>query len=651
MDYVFLALAEVADPFRMAMLFAGVVIGLVVGVVPGIGGVFGLTLLLPLSYALDPYSAFALLLGVSAVTTTSDTIPAVLMGIPGTVGAVTTVLDGHPMAKAGQGNRALGAAFASSVIGGLFGAGVLIACLPVLHPLLLLLHTADFFAVSCVGLVLVASVSTANRLKGFVALLIGLLASFVGLDPVTATERMTFDTLYLWDGFATGAVFLGLFAVPELIALLERGGLPNVPVKTSRSELLGGAGEALRHWRVIVRSSAIGAVIGAVPGVGVTVIDWIVYRLEEGRGRRAGEPRFGEGNIRGVIAPESANNAKEGGYLIPTLAMGVPGSATMAILLGAFMIHGLTPGPDMLGVNLPVTISFVFYIAIANILGAALCFAFVPQLSVIARISAPTLVSVLLAVVTLAAFQSRNDLGDFVVFVGAALLGNVMRLNGWPRLVLALGFVLGGVVERYFFLAWQAEGPAIMLRPSVIVTVVLSLLLISGFARTPKRQAPPPPPTTAQTTPRAGSSAADVVMSVFFLLCSVGVIASLRTAPFEARMFPVGVAGLCGVISLYSAVVCRPRRRGCRAGGAKLPDPVQSAHWSLRVFACVGMTIGLVYLVGPFTGVFVGVFLSGIVMDGRASVSVLRAGIATALIYVLFQYIAHTLWPTPLFYR
>ena len=208
-------------------------------------------------------------------------------------------------------------------------------------------------------------------LKGFAAAMLGMLLSFVGLDDQTGSTRWTFGQVHFWEGLPIVVVFLGLFGLPELAALLVRGTISDQSTPLSLSRMSVGIRDTLREWTLVLRCSWIGALLGAVPGIGVVVLDWIAYGHAS---RRPGDgPKFGQGNVRGVIAPESANNAKEGGSLIPTIAFGVPGSASMSVLLGAFVIQGLVPGPDMLGKNASVTISMVFSIAIANILGAAIC--------------------------------------------------------------------------------------------------------------------------------------------------------------------------------------------------------------------------------------------------------------------------------------
>lgn len=642
MDAILIALSEVVEPMRLLMLGAGVVFGLIVGVIPGIGGIFGMSLLLPLSYALDPFSAFALLLGMASVTTTSDTIPAVLLGVPGTVGAITTVVDGYPMAQRGEQDRALGAAFMSSLIGGLFGAAVLASLLPVLRPVILSLQTSDFFAICCAGLFFVATVSGPDPLKGLAALCLGGLLSFVGLDAVTASERLTGDFQYLWDGLPITVVFLGLFAVPEIISLLERPPSTMRNSQSSRKAMWGGAREAIKHWRIILRSSVIGSVIGAVPGVGVTVIDWLAYGVEARRKPKdPDEPLFGEGNLRGIIAPESANNAKEGGYLIPTLAIGVPGSPSMALLLSAFMIHGLAPGPTMLTENLPITISFVLFIALANVLGTGLCLIFASRMARLAHLPAATTIPILVSLITLGAFQARNDVGDFLVLIAVALLAEILRKLSWPRAALSLGFVLGPVIERYFFLAMQTTDGPLLARPSIAMLVlVLMVVIVRAILRQISKD-------DARCAMPRRPARNDALLALVMLTAAIWALTTLAALPWEAQLFPSAV---CILLAGAAGLICL-RVKISSAGSKPVHDERVGRGTNNRptmlVFSGITMCFALIYFAGPYPAVFATVTVAGRLAGRPLNIASKQAMLAAGFAFVIFDIIGNTHWPTP----
>ncbi len=470
------AIGLLLEPQRLAFLALGVVIGLILGVIPGLGGLVGLTLLLPFTFDMDPYTALAFLMGLQAVVVTSDTIPAVLFGVPGTVGSAATILDGYPMARRGEAGRAFGAAFTSSVIGGLFGACLLAVSIPILRPVLLHVAMPEVLAFVVFGLSLVAVLSGSTPAKGLVAACIGLLLSTVGDDPQTGELRWTFDTTYLYDGFHVVPLALGLFALPELadMAIARKSIAGDNTTTGSHRNQLRGVVDAFKNLWLVARCSSIGAVLGAIPGIGASVVDWVAYGHAV-RSERGADQSFGKGDVRGVVASESSNNAKEGGALIPTIAFGVPGTASMAILLGAFLIHGINPGPEMLSSRLDITYTLVWSVAIANIIGAGICFAFADQLAKIALVRIGILAPLIIAVTYIGAFQGSKDWGDLYVLLSIGVLGWIMKRQRWPRPPLILGFVLGGIFENSMFISIERYGLDWLFRPVVVILFAVSL--------------------------------------------------------------------------------------------------------------------------------------------------------------------------------
>lgn len=636
MDSVVIALAELIEPFRLLMLFSGVMIGLVIGVVPGLGGIFGLTLLVPLTFGMDPYAAFALLLGMSSVLTTSDTIPAVLIGVPGTVGAMATVLDGHPLAKLGQAARALSAAYTSSMIGGLFGAILLAASIPIMRPMVLALNFGDLLAITIFGLTLVAILSGSSPLKGLIAAVLGVLASYIGLDPQDGVERWTFDLLYLWEGLPIAVIFLGLFGLPELASLLTRGQAQNLAIKPEPGGLRRGVGDALHNWRLVLSSSAIGSFLGAVPGIGVAVIDWIAY------GRAANKPGdgppFGQGNIRGVIAPESANNAKEGGALIPTVALGIPGSAGMAILLGAFTVQGLTPGPGMLTEHTPLLLAMVFSIALANIIGAGLCLGFTPQLAKIAVIPGRVLVPLVVVFIALGAFQSNTDILDFVFLIGFGALGITMKNLEWPRAAFALGFVLGPNLERFSFLTMQLYGWSWLIQP-----VVIALLAISAFAlvrreiaRRRRRDIRP-----AQPYPWA-----NVVFAMGLVAAAGYMLVTATQFTRDAAIFPTVTAALLLALTVGYLGTTTLGATGRADLARKATDSILATE--LRFLLAPVLMALLILAFGHLVASAAFILICGLwYRADRLRWLVVRAALVTLTVYAVFDLLVSQPWPKP----
>ncbi len=473
LDAALQALGLLLEPMRLAILFGGVLIGLAIGTLPGLSGVVGLAILIPFTYHLDPHSAFALLLGMAAVNTSSDLIPAVLFGVPGTVGAAATVIDGHALARRGEAGRAFGAGFTSSLVGGLFGALVLAIAIPVLRPALLAIGSPELLALAIFGMSMVATLSGRAPLKGLTAAGLGLMIAMIGSSQETGTPRWTFDWLYLWDGLPLVPATLGLFAIPELadMAIKRAKIAEHGELDVSLASQWRGVRDVARHWWLVLRCSALGVALGVIPGIGSAVIDWIAYGYAQRTEKNA--ETFGYGDIRGVIAPESSNNAKEGGHLVPTIAFGVPAGASMALLLGAFLIHGLVPGPDMITKHLDVTYLIIWSLTLAHVIGAAICVFCSRWLAKLAEVRAEVLLPIVMSLVFIAAFQGSHGWGDLysVLFFGA--VGWVMKRLGWPRPPMVLGIVIGGIFERYLFISTELYGAGWLLRPIVIAVMVL----------------------------------------------------------------------------------------------------------------------------------------------------------------------------------
>lgn len=476
-------------PLRIVGLFVGVLIGLMLGAIPGLGGLTALAILLPFTFDMDTLLAFAFMLGILSVTNTSDTIPAVLFAVPGTSAAQATILDGHPMARNGEAGRAFGAAYMASLMGGLFGAVALAVSIPVLRPVALAFQSPEFFMLGMVGISMVASLSGASPLKGLIAGSVGLGLGLVGMYATTGEIRWVGDLTQLWEGIPLVPVALGLFGIPEIVDLLIKGKrIADVPDQHMKG-VGAGIRDAFRHWFLVLRCSTIGVWVGATPGLGASVVDWFAYghAIQSEKGAKE---TFGKGDVRGVIAPESANNAKEGGGLIPTVAFGVPGSAAMALLMGAMLIHGIIPGPDMLTKRLDVTFTMVWSIVIANIFGTGLCLLLTSQLARVALMPIDLLAPPVIAVIFLAAFQATRQFSDVVILLIFSVLGWFMKRFGWPRPPMILGLVLSTVLERYLFISTRLFGLSWLYRPGVLVMwVIVALSLYFGFKKSKPKAA------------------------------------------------------------------------------------------------------------------------------------------------------------------
>lgn len=476
-DAIFNAFSELMAVQHMLYLFGGVLLGILVGILPGLGGIVGFSIMLPFLYGMDTTSALAMLIGMVAVIPTSDTFTSVLMGIPGSSASQATVLDGYPMSKRGEAARALGAAFSASLIGGLLGALILSFFIVFARDLITKLGSAELFILGLIGLSMVGVLSGNSLLKGFLAAGVGLLIGSIGSAPATGEFRMTMDSYYLYDGVKLVILGLGVYAVPEIIDLLIQN------QKIAKTGSLGsgwlkGVKDTIKNKWIVARCAPIGAMIGAIPGLGGSVVDWIAYGHVVQTSKD--KSQFGNGDVRGVIAPESANNAKEGGGLVPTLLFGIPGSGSMAVFLGGLTILGIEPGPGMVSENLEVTYTIIWSLAIANVVGTLTCLMLSGHISKVTTIPYGYVAPFMLMIVFFAALQATRSLEDLMLLIGIGAVGTLFKYFDWPRPALLIGFVLAGTVETYYYQAVQFYGWEMLKRPGVIA--LLGLMLFSVLA-------------------------------------------------------------------------------------------------------------------------------------------------------------------------
>ena len=658
------ALLIILDPTRMMYLFGGVCMGLSLGILPGIGGIAGTALLLPFTYNLDPPTAFALLLGLGATTTTADPIAAILFGAPGHAASAATTLDGYPMTRRGEAGRALGASYMAALIGGLFGALLMAVALPILRPIILYIGSPELLGVAVFGISMVAVLSGNAPLRGLTAACFGMMLSMIGTDPQSGTLRWTMDTLYLWDGLPLVPLTLGIFALPELcdLAIGRMAVVQEGTTLDTKSGMLLGVQDCMKHWFLILRCSWLGAAMGAIPGIGASVIDWISYghalRTEKGASET-----FGTGDVRGVIAAESATNAREGGALVPTVAFGVPSSAGMAILLGAFLIHGLVPGPEMLTKHLDITYSMVWSIAIANILGSGLCFAFSGQLAKIATLRYTLFMPGVLSLIYIGAFEASRNWGDVFSLMFFGMLGWAMKHFKWPRPPLVLGFILGGTIERYMFISIQRYGISWMLRPFVVVMFIMAGLSLLR-------------PLLADVRAHGGVKkmvsqwghpmfSAENLFAAALLCLFIAMIAASLEWSFAARIIPT-IVGTGAILFCALSLINDVFGLHERDGGGALAEKSKKIHmdiasktahlptkviltrgflffgWMAGFAACMAL-IGLI----PTVPIFITAFMR---LEGREpwKIVIPMAACVVALIYVVFDQLLAIPWPPTL---
>lgn len=469
-------------PASLLYLTLGMAIGLVIGFLPGLGGLATLALLTPLIVGMDPAEGLAFILGAYGAVSFGGSITAILFNTPGTGEQAVTTFDGYPMARKGQAGRALGVSAAASAFGGIFGVIILVLAIPVALQLITYLRPPEVFALGIIGIMVMGVSNARSRTKGIASGALGLMLSFIGSDPVTGISRMTFGQLELSSGLGITAMTMGLFAVAEMLILYTRGTAiaANMPHKSSRekgSRVIDGVLDVVRNWKLVVQGGSLGAVAGVVPGLGGTVAMFGAYGLAKARAKDPDS--FGKGNPIGVLAPESANNAKEGGSFVPTLAFGIPGTSGMALVIGILLIMGFVPGPDMIENDLDIVFLIAWIMALSNILASFLGLAMAPALAKLAFLRPQLLAPALIAIALMGSFlDTRIGISVGIALV-AGFVGYVFRATGYSLAGLILGFVLGPVVDQNLGLTLQIYGPEFVFRP---ITGGLLLLAIIGTA-------------------------------------------------------------------------------------------------------------------------------------------------------------------------
>ncbi len=475
MDVFFQSLLEVLEPQTLGLMLLGVAIGFAVGILPGLGGAVTLALMLPFVFAMPPVTAFAFLLGMHAVTATTGDITSVLFGIPGEATSAATVLDGYPMTRKGEAGRALGAVLFSSLVGAIFGALVLLVSVPIIRPVVLAFGPPEFLMLTILGLSFIVSLAGRHVLKGFIMAGFGFLVAMVGLDPQLGLPRFALGQLYLWDGINVVPVVVGLFGGAEVLQLMmSKSSIAARKEDPRISGVMQGVRDTFVHWGLTLRASAIGVGIGIIPGMGGAVAQFIAYAHAQQTSKRP--DTFGKGNIEGVLATGAVNNSKEGGSLIPTVAFGIPGSTSMAILLSAFLVTGLVPGPDMLTKNLDVTLSMVWVIVLSNLVAVGVSFLFLRQIARITYVRGTLLVPGLLVLLALGAYTAHNSFADILLMLLFTAVGVVAIRWQWPRAPFLLAMVLGDIAERYLFLSHSLFGWSWVGRPLVVLFAITALL-------------------------------------------------------------------------------------------------------------------------------------------------------------------------------
>ena len=432
----------------------GTLLAMLFSFLPGVSGVTLMALAIPVTLAWEPLPIMLVFGAFVGGATFMGSVSAILFNIPGSTPNAATTLDGYPMAQRGQAKTAIACSASASALGSSFGVLVLILLIPVVRQVMLALGPPEFLMLAVWGLTTIAVVIRGSCIKGLGLAGIGLLLAFIGFDPRTAELRYTFGSLYLHDGLSLVPVFLGIFAIAEVIDLMISGPR-TISGKSRVEELTGNVWEGVlsvpRNFGLFVRSSVLGTVVGIIPGIGGSVASFVAYGQAVQTARK-GQEKFGSGDIRGVLSPEAANDAKDGGSLVPTLAFGVPGSVGTALLLVALKLHGLTPGRELMVDNLHLVFVLIWSLFLSNWISSIVGLSVVGYFVRLTVIRTHLLVPFIFVMSTLGAFVYRGRTGDVVVAFFFGIVGYYLKKHRWPRTALVMALVLGPLFEVNFHL-------------------------------------------------------------------------------------------------------------------------------------------------------------------------------------------------------
>ena len=478
MDGVFIGLQTSMTVENLVVCFLGCFLGMIVGVLPGIGALAAISLLFPYTFYMEPTSALIMLAGIYYGTAYGGSITSILLNLPGGASSAVACLDGYPMARQGRAGVALFMTAIASFVAASISIIIMMVSSPVIAAFAVQFRSPEFFALMVLGLVAASTITDGNPVKGLAMVVFGILMGAVGLDMYTGVPRMTFGSIHLFDGIGLAALAMGLFGVAEVISSIRSVRTGEV-MNVSLGSMIPTADDLRQSWRPILRGTGVGAFFGALPGAGPSVASFMAYALEK---NVAKDPsRFGKGAIEGVCAPEAANNAADQTGFIPTLTLGIPGSATMGLLLGVLLIHGVTPGPTMMQSHPDMFWGLVMSFWTGNLILLVLS---IPLIGVWVRLlSLPynLLYPAIAMFICLGAYSVNGSVFDVWVVLAVGALGYLLRVLNFPVAPLLLGFVLGPLMEEHFRRAMiisRGEAMVFFSRPVSGTIMVLTVLLL-----------------------------------------------------------------------------------------------------------------------------------------------------------------------------
>ena len=470
----------VLDPYLLMLIFATTVLGVVIGVLPGLGATTGAALLLPFTLTMDPVHAITVLATIYVSATFAGSITAILINTPGTSAAAATTFDGYPLAQRGEAGRALGVAVVSSTVGGVFSVIVLCVAAPLLARVAYEFRPPEYFALTLFGLSMLASISAGGAVRNLIGGVFGVWLATIGAERATGIERFMFGNYELYEGLSFVPVFIGLFAMSELFVQSK---LANKVVDTvaMKAVKLPTRDDYRRIWKTILRSCGIGTFIGVLPAEGATVASMIGYA--EARRWSKNKKEFGKGAIEGIAGAEAANNAATGGAMVPTMVLGIPGSGTTAVILVGLMVHGLRPGPYLFTEQVDTVYQIFGAMLLANIMFMAMGLYAAKVFARISLVPTPILWPIVFALSVIGAYALSASLLDVWIVLIFGVIGFFARRHGFAVAPIAVGLILGEMVETNLqnsLKMFDGEWWLIAAQPLAALFLVLAFLGLCG---------------------------------------------------------------------------------------------------------------------------------------------------------------------------
>lgn len=484
MENILLGLNNVMTLTNLLAIFIGTAIGLFVGAMPGLSATMAIALLLPVTFPLDAGTGISMLASLYLAAMYGGSISAILIRTPGTPAAAATVLDGYPMAQNGQAGKALGVSLIASLIGGVMSSIALLTVAPILGEVALKFGPVELFAVAVLGLTIIGSLSQGSTVKGLLAGVIGVMIAMVGMDPISGVARFTFGNIYLYSGVSFVVALIGLFSIPQAIRLIQQDTETAKKISSIKDRMLPRWKELKGMLVTIFRGGLIGIVVGIIPGTGGDTACWFSYN--EAKRFSKHKEKFGTGYPVGVAAAESANNAVVGGTLIPTLSLGIPGSSSTAVLMGALMVHGIMPGPELMTKHADVTYTLIWAVLLANVALFLVGMLFTRVSINVTRVPNKVIAPIIIVLCVIGAFSISNSIMDVYLMFAFGILGFFMDKIKMPTAPMVVGLILGHMLDVSLHQALLiSQGSWLVFVKNPVSAVLLSIALLSILQNTP----------------------------------------------------------------------------------------------------------------------------------------------------------------------